>query len=117
MSQSKSVSDEINEEKIRRALRSGPAAITEEATVAEFGQGRALTVLRKGTNHWVCVPGNENLIGQADMCLDPMGMQWMLDVMARKPIAHCHARRRNVGDVCRHSIRASTCMRISMERQ
>jgi hypothetical protein len=38
-----------------------------------------------GTNQWVCVPGNENIIGQADMCADPMGMQWVLDAMARKP--------------------------------
>jgi hypothetical protein len=85
MSENNRVSDDINEERIRRARLAGPAAVTGEATVAELGLGGALTVLRKGTNHWVCVPGNENLIGQADMCLDPMGMQWMLDVMARKP--------------------------------
>ena len=85
ISENNRVSDEINEEKIRRARFAGPAAVTGEATVADLGHGGALTVLRKGTNHWVCVPGDENLIGQADMCLDPMGMQWMLDVMARKP--------------------------------
>jgi hypothetical protein len=85
MSENNRVSDEIKKEKIRRALLSGPAAVTGEATVAELAHSGELTVLRNGTNHWVCVPGNENLIGQADMCLDPMGMQWMLDVMARKP--------------------------------
>jgi hypothetical protein len=85
MNENNRVADEINKEKIRRALLSGPSAVTGEATVAELEHGGALTVLRKGANHWVCVPGNENLIGQADMCLDPMGMQWMLDVMARKP--------------------------------
>jgi hypothetical protein len=29
--------------------------------------------LRPGTNQWVCIPGNENIIGAADMCADPSG--------------------------------------------
>jgi len=36
-----------------------------------------LTVLRSGTNDWICVPGDENIVGATDMCLDPMGMVWM----------------------------------------
>jgi hypothetical protein len=47
-------------------------------------QGK-MTVLRPGTNQWICIPGDENIIGQADMSLDPMGLRWMLDIMARKP--------------------------------
>jgi hypothetical protein len=85
MNGNNNISDEIVTAKIRRALLSGPDSITREATVAEMdGQGK-MTVLRPGANQWVCVPGNENIIGQADMCADPMGMQWMLDAMARKP--------------------------------
>jgi hypothetical protein len=80
-----SVSDEIVKAKIRRALLSGPDSITKEATVAEMDAQGKMTVLRPGTNKWVCVPGNENIIGQADMCADPMGMRWMLDAMERKP--------------------------------
>ena len=79
-----SKADEIKRAKIRRALLSGPDCITRDATVAEMDAQEEMTVLRQGTNQWVCVPGNENIIGQADMCLDPMGMRWMLDVMARK---------------------------------
>ena len=78
-------SDEIVRAKIRRALLSGPDSITKEATVADMDAQGKMTVLRPGTNQWVCVPGNENIIGKVDMCLDPMGMRWMLDVMARKP--------------------------------
>jgi hypothetical protein len=78
-------SDEIVNAKIRRALLSGPDSVTKEATVAEMDAQGKMTVLRPGTNHWVCVPGNENIIGQADMCADPMGMRWMLDAMERKP--------------------------------
>jgi len=79
------VSDEIVKAKIRRALLSGPEIIARQATVAEMDAQGKMTVLRPGTNHWVCVPGNENIIGQADMCADPMGMRWMLDVFARRP--------------------------------
>src|SRR5580658_813920 len=79
------MSDEIVKAKIRRALLSGPDVITRNATVTEMGADGKMTVLRPGTNQWVCIPGNENIIGAADMCADPMGMQWMMDVMARKP--------------------------------
>ena len=80
-----SMSDEIVKAKIRRALLSGPESVTQEATVAEMDAQGKLIVLRPGTNQWVCVPGNENIIGQADMCADPMGLQWMLDIVAKKP--------------------------------
>jgi hypothetical protein len=79
------ISDEIANAKIRRALLSGPAVITKDATVAEMDAHGAMTVLRQGTNRWVCMPGNENIIGQADMCADPMGMRWVMDIAARKP--------------------------------
>jgi hypothetical protein len=49
------VSDEIVKAKIRRALLSGPEIITREATVAEMDAQGKMTVLRPGTNHWVCV--------------------------------------------------------------
>jgi hypothetical protein len=79
------MSDEIVKAKIRRALLSGPECITKEATVAEMDAQGKMSVLRPGTNQWVCVPGNENIIGAADMCADPMGMRWMMDAMAKKP--------------------------------
>ena len=85
MNGGKSMSDEIVKAKIRRALLAGPDCVTREATVAEIDAQGAMTVLLQGTNQWVCVPGNENIIGQADMCADPMGMRWMMDVMQGKP--------------------------------
>jgi len=80
-----SMADEITKEKIRRALLAGPDSVTREATVAEMDAQGKMTVLRPGRNQWVCVPGNQNIIGEADMCCDPMGMQWMMDCLARKP--------------------------------
>ncbi len=79
------MAEEIKQEKIRRATLAGPSCIAREATVAEMDEDGRLTVLRPGTNHWVCVPGDQNVIGKVDMCLDPMGMVWMKDIMAKKP--------------------------------
>ncbi len=79
------MAEAIKKEKIRRAMLAGPSCVTSEATVAEMERDGNLTVLRQGTNDWVCVPGDQNIIGSVDMCLDPMGMVWMKDVMARKP--------------------------------
>jgi hypothetical protein len=79
------IAEEIRNEKIRRATLAGPSGITREATVAEMDLDGNMTVLRSGTNDWVCVPGDQNIIGATDMCLDPMGMVWMKDLMAGKP--------------------------------
>ncbi|HTD61779.1 MAG TPA: hypothetical protein VK679_14100 [Gemmatimonadaceae bacterium] len=80
-----SIADEIKREKIRRARLAGPACVAKQATVAEMdGQGN-MTILEQGSNEWVCMPGNENIIGETDMAIDPMGMVWLKDVMARKP--------------------------------
>ena len=79
------LNEEIRNEKIRRAMLSGPSVITKDATVAEMDGLGNMTVLRPGTNAWVCVPGNQNVIGATDMCIDSMGMVWLKDIMARKP--------------------------------
>ncbi|MEI9923478.1 MAG: hypothetical protein WDN50_08080 [Bradyrhizobium sp.] len=44
-----------------------------------------MTVLVKGTNEWVCTPGDENKIGDPPMCMNPLGLQWMIDAKLRKP--------------------------------
>jgi hypothetical protein len=76
---------EALEAKIRRALLAGPAVLTKDATVAEMNPDGGLTILRKGTNKWVCFPGDENKIGDPPMCADPVAMQWFADAKARKP--------------------------------
>ena len=77
--------EEINKEKIRRATLAGPSSVTSDATVAEMDRHGTMTVLRPGTNQWVCIPGDENVVGWPDMALDPMGMVWFKDLLARKP--------------------------------
>ncbi len=44
-----------------------------------------MTVLRPGTNDWVCIPGDQNVLGWPDMAVDPTGMVWFKDLLARKP--------------------------------
>jgi hypothetical protein len=77
--------EQILAAKISRAMSSGPLHITRDATVAEMDAQGNVVVLRQGTNHWVCFPGDENEIGNVPMCADPMGLQWMRDIMAGKP--------------------------------
>ena len=57
--------------KIARAMRAGPYQVTKDATIAEFEHDGTLTILRKGTNEWMCFPGNENEIGNVPMACDP----------------------------------------------
>ena len=77
--------EQILAAKMSRAMSSGPFNITKDATVAEIDAQGNTAVLRQGTNHWVCFPGDENEIGNVPMCADPMGLQWMKDIMAGKP--------------------------------
>jgi hypothetical protein len=77
--------DRAEDPKITRARLSGPEHVTRDATVAEFGAGGTLHILVKGSNDWVCVPGDEHKIGAPPMCMNPMGMRWMMDAMQGKP--------------------------------
>ena len=72
--------------KIARAMRAGPLEITRDATVAEMDHhGNPTNVLRTGTNEWICVPGDENRVGDPPMCVDQAGLQWFKDALAGKP--------------------------------
>ena len=79
------MADEILKEKIRRARLAGPKTVTDDATVAEMDALGKIVGRQQGSNDWICFPGNENIIGDVPMALDPMGMQWFNDILARKP--------------------------------
>jgi hypothetical protein len=78
------MTDRAEDPRIRRARLAGPEQVTRDATVAEIAADGTMTVLAKGTNEWVCTPGNENRIGAPPMCMNPMGMRWMMDFMQGK---------------------------------
>jgi hypothetical protein len=72
--------------KISRATRAGPLEITRNSTIAEMDRhGNLANVLRPGTNEWICVPGDENRVGDPPMCVDQLGLQWFKDIHAGKP--------------------------------
>jgi hypothetical protein len=77
--------DTVAAAKIARARLSGSSQITADATVAEMDANGDLVILARGTNDWICFPGNENEIGNVPMCCDPTGLQWMRDAMEGKP--------------------------------
>ncbi len=78
--------EQIRAVKIARAMRAGPRTITEHATVAELDKsGRMTEILRQGTNEWVCMPGDEDVVGDPPMCVDALGMQWFKDLLEGKP--------------------------------
>ena len=79
------MNDKAEDPRVTRARLSGPEQVTKDATVAELKRDGSMTVLVKGTNEWVCVPGDENNIGDPPMCMNPMGMRWMMDAMQGKP--------------------------------
>jgi hypothetical protein len=82
----KSREEQIRAVRIARAMRAGPSVITEHATVAEMDkQGRMTEVLRQGADEWVCMPGNEDVVGDPPMCVDALGMQWFKDLLEGKP--------------------------------
>ena len=80
------MADKAEDPRIRRARLAGPEQVTKDATVAEIATDGTMTVLVKGTNEWVCTPGDEDKIGNPPMCMNPMGMRWMMDAMQRKPM-------------------------------
>ena len=78
--------EQVRAVRIARAMRAGPSVITEHATVAQMDkQGRMTEVLRQGANEWVCMPGNEDVVGDPPMCVDALGMQWFKDLLEGKP--------------------------------
>jgi hypothetical protein len=76
---------ESTQVKIVRALSSGPANVTRDATVAEVDDAGNVTVLRQGSNEFTCVPGNPNVLGKPAYCADKAAMQWNIDRIQHKP--------------------------------
>lgn len=68
---------ETADEKIARAITAAPADITDDATIMDVDG----TLLREGTNGWVCFPGVGLIPGdQHPMCNDAVWMKWMAAV-------------------------------------
>jgi len=70
--------------KIARAITAAPEDITNEATIMDTDG----TILRKGTNGWVCIPGVSLIPGDKHpMCNDKVWMKWMKAAAEGKPFS------------------------------
>ena len=68
---------ESNDAKIARAMSAAPSDISENATIMDVDG----TILREGSNEWVCLPGVGLITGDKHpMCNDPVWMKWMAAV-------------------------------------
>lgn len=65
-------------EKIRSAMRGGPAQIAANATIMDWpvARGGKPVQLRAGTNAWVCYPRSRKDVDNA-MCFDPTFQKWL----------------------------------------
>jgi hypothetical protein len=68
--------DPSTQAKIASAISAGPEDITRGATIAEMDAKGSMTVIRKGTNEWTCMPGDPNSVAVPPMCEDRASMQW-----------------------------------------
>ena len=72
-----SAAAESNADKIARAMSAAPSDISENATIMDVDG----TILREGSNDWVCLPGVGLIPGDKHpMCNDPVWMKWMAAV-------------------------------------
>jgi hypothetical protein len=71
--------------KIARALSAAPANIAKDATVADMDSHGRMTILRKGTNDFTCMPGDVDVSAMPPMCADKAAMQWNEDWREHKP--------------------------------
>jgi hypothetical protein len=68
---------ESDGEKITRAMSAAPTDISAAATIMDVDG----SILREGTNEWVCLPGVGLIPGDKHpMCNDPVWMKWMAAV-------------------------------------
>ena len=74
-------------EKIERAMSAGPPAVAKNATIVDMNEKGKMTVLRKGTNGFTCIPGHPDVVGDNAMCADEASMIWAGSYMshAKKP--------------------------------
>ena len=62
---------------VQSAESAGPASIAHDASVVTVDDKGAMTVVRKGTNGWTCMPDAPNTPGPDPMCFDANAGKWV----------------------------------------
>jgi hypothetical protein len=73
-----------NKDPIASAESAAPAAVSSKATIVQFDGKGAMTVLRKGTNGWTCMPDAPDTPGPDPMCFDANAGKWAEAWVAHK---------------------------------
>jgi hypothetical protein len=72
-------SNESDTAKIKRAIRAAPNSISDHATIMDADG----TILREGSNGWVCFPGVPLIAGDKHpMCNDAVWMDWLAAIIS-----------------------------------
>jgi hypothetical protein len=78
------MADEMSkEDKIESAMSAAPTRISKNATILDFDD----TVLREGTNKWICKTGGLPGSRRYPWCHDPVFMKWKDTVWQDKPFS------------------------------
>lgn len=59
--------------KVRNAMSAAPASVSDRATIKDWDA----TVLREGTNNWICYPDMPDAPNNTPMCLDDTWLEWL----------------------------------------
>ena len=70
---------------IASAQSAAPASISSKATIVSLGSNGAMTVLRKGSNGWTCMPDSPATPGPDPMCFDANAGKWAEAWIGHKP--------------------------------
>lgn len=65
--------------KIRNAMSAAPSSIADAATIMDWpsAPGAEMTVLRKGSDEWICLPAMPSTPGNDPMCIDQPWLAWI----------------------------------------
>jgi hypothetical protein len=74
-----------NNDPVASAESAAPASISSKATIVSFDAKGAMTVMRKGTNGWTCMPDAPDTPGPDPMCYDANAGKWAEAWIAHKP--------------------------------
>lgn len=77
-----------NQEKIESAMSAAPKSIAENATIKDWPteEGGEMTLLRKGSNNYTCLPDMPDTPGNDPMCLDEPWLKWADAWMNKKDL-------------------------------
>ena len=70
---------------VASAESAAPSSISSKATIVSFDGKGAMTVVRKGTNGWTCMPDAPDTPGPDPMCYDANAGKWAEAWIAHKP--------------------------------